>query len=175
MSKKHNPNCPFWSPSTGNCNVLVDGIFIPLEEHVETYCKTEDHRFCKYHTKESLAQLVMDKEVSERRQFDRHAGSQQITIIQSGGHNDNEDNHLTARIVDLSKGGIRLLSTEQLSRDATVTCSLGDDFPEHLRSGSALIRWSRPLLNSSGFQAGLAFRDDILPLAVSSYLENHPL
>ncbi len=33
-------------------------------------------------------------------------------------------------------------------------------FPEHLRSGAAIIRWCRPLRNNNGYQAGLSFRDD---------------
>ncbi len=113
--------------------------------------------------------------VSERRQFDRQSGFQKITIVQADEYIEDVSPQLSAQVVDFSQGGIRLLASTQLNRDTTVTCSLDDTFPEHLRSGAAMIRWCRPLLNNSGYQAGLSFHDDRISLALQSHLDHRPM
>jgi len=110
--------------------------------------------------------------VAERRRFDRHSGSQKITIAPADEYIDENIPHLSAQVIDFSRGGIRLLASKQLDMDSNVTCSFDESFPMHVRSGDAKICWCRPLLNCHGYQAGLSFRDEQLSLALSSYLDH---
>ena len=174
MTKNRHTGCPFWSPTSGNCKQSLEGLFIPLDDHIDNLCKSSNYRQCVQHRVDFRTDEVeLHHTVSERRQFDRHSGSQEITIIHADEYTDDKTPQLSARVVDFSHGGIRLLAPMQLSRDTTVTCSLDDSFPEHLRSGAAMIRWCRPLLNNNGYQAGLSFRDDRITLALRSNLDHN--
>ncbi len=164
-------NCPLWSPTHGNCKISDEGLFIPLDGHTDTFCKSPDYFLCEHYCVNSPTdEISLHNTVSERRQFDRHSRFQEIKIIQSAEYIDDTDAQLSARVVDFSQNGIRLLAPAQLDRDTTVTCALDDSFPEHLRSSAAMIRWCRPLLNNSGYQAGLSFRDDRISLALRSFV-----
>ena len=169
MTRKGNSTCPFWTPSTGNCRVSQDGLFIPLESHINSFCKSSNYAQCQQHREnERRADEQVYDIVAERRRFHRHSGSQEITLIQTDEYYHDSGPQLPAQMIDFSEGGMRLLASEQLDRDATVTCTLGNDFPPHLRSGTARIRWCRPLMNSKGYQAGLAFRDELISKALNS-------
>lgn len=173
MTKNRHSGCPFWSPTSGNCKLSLEGLFIPLDDHIDAFCRSGNYSQCVQHRVDfSTDEMELYHSVSERRQFDRHSGSQEITIFHADQYNDDSSPQLAARVVDFSQGGIRLLAPNHLNRDTTVTCSLDDSFPEHLRSGAAMIRWCRPLLNNNGFQLGLSFRDDRIPLALRSHLDH---
>ena len=173
MTNNRHSGCPFWSPSSCNCVLSLEGLFIPLDDHIEAFCRSDNYSQCDQHRVNiSTDEMDLYHTVSERRQFDRHSGSQEITIIHADEYTDDNIPQLAARVVDFSQGGIRLLAPTQLNRDMAVTCSLDDSFPEHLRSGAAMIRWCRPLLNNNGFQAGLSFRDDRIALALRSHLDH---
>ena len=166
--KKH--TCPFWSPSAGNCTVSLDGLFIPMDNHIDTFCNSRSYTGCfQYQCKNTFQKL--DDAVSDRRQHRRHADSRDITLIKNEHYPEDVQIPVMATIIDFSKGGVRLLLKENLSRNSAVTCTLGNDLPEHLRTGPAMIRWCRPLLNKNGYQAGLAFKDEVLPMALGSCLE----
>lgn len=176
MTNNRHSGCPFWSPSSCNCVLSLEGLFIPLDDHIETFCRSDNYSQCDQHRVNiSTDEMDLYHTVSERRQFDRHSGSQEITIIQTDEYFDDKNPLLAARVVDFSQGGIRLLAPMQLSRDTTVTCALDDSFPEHLRSSAAMIRWCRPLLNNGGYQAGLSFRDARIPLALRSHGDHNPM
>lgn len=162
-------SCPFWSPTTSNCKISLDGLFIPLDDHIDTYCKSADYCQCDQNRgKNCTDEVDLYHTVSERRQCDRHSGSHKITITQAGEYLEGINRRLTARIVDFSEGGLRLLAAKQLDRDTTVTCFFDENMPDYLRSGEAMIRWCRPLLNSNGYQAGLSFKDERFTLAMNS-------
>ena len=174
MTKTRHSGCPFWSPTSGNCKISLEGLFIPLQHHIDTFCRTEDFCHCEQHRgKNGTGEMELCHTVAERRRFDRHSGSQKITIVPADEYMDDNILSLSAQVIDFSRGGIRLLASKQLDRDLTVTCSFDDSFPDHLQSGDAKIRWCRPLLNCHGYQAGLSFKDEQLSLALSSYLDHH--
>ena len=164
--------CPFWSPSAGNCTISLDGLFIPLDNHIDKFCNSPCHTECTQYQNKTITQKFTEKSVADRRQYHRHADSRDIILIRKELYPEDGSLPLAATIIDFSKGGVRLLLKENLLRNSAVTCSLGNDLPEHLRTGPAMIRWCRPLLNKNGYQAGLAFKDDKLPLALSSCLDS---
>ena len=40
--------CPFWSGQAQQCSVNQEGLFIPLEPHVEKYCTCRDYTDCTF-------------------------------------------------------------------------------------------------------------------------------
>ena len=173
MAHKQYITCPFWSPTTGSCKISHEGLFIPLDSHLNSYCKSVDYSLCdQYRVEKPTEGGDTYHIVADRRQFYRHSGMQEITIIQTDEYLNGSTPRLPAQVIDFSRGGIRLLASQYLDREATVTCSFDDTFPSHLRSGAAEIRWCRPLLNNSGYQAGLSFRDKQLCHALSSFLDH---
>lgn len=164
--------CPFWSPSAGSCTISLEGLFIPLDNHIDEFCNSSCHTECTQYQSKNIIRKFAEKSVGDRRQYHRHADSKDITLIRKEIYPEDASLPLAATIIDFSKGGVRLLLKENLLRNSSVTCSMGNDLPEHLRTGPAMIRWCRPLLNKNGYQAGLAFKDDILPRALSSFFES---
>ena len=176
MTKNRHSSCPFWSPTSGNCKISNEGLFIPLDDHIDIFCKSDEYSGCEHFCVNSATgNKTVCNTVSERRRSDRHSGFQEIKIIQSPEYTDQQSSHLSAHVVDFSENGIRLLAATQLDRDSTVTCALDDRYPEHLRSAAAMIRWCRPLRNNGGYQAGLSFRDSRISIALSSGVEQRPV
>lgn len=176
MTKNIASNCPFWSPTSGNCKISHEGLFIPLDNHTNIFCKSGEYCGCEHYCVNSTTDdSSVCNTVSERRLSDRHSGFQEIKIIQSAEYIDDKSPQLSAHVVDFSRKGIRLLAATQLDRDSTVTCSLDDSFPEHLRSAAAMIRWCRPLRNNNGYQAGLSFLDDRISKALGSCDDQGPM
>ncbi len=172
MTKNRHSSCPFWSPTSGNCKISHEGLCIPLDDHIDAFCKSEEYHGCEHFCVNSATDnKAACNTVSERRRSDRHFGFQEIKIIQSPEYTDDQGSHLSAHVVDFSENGIRLLAATQLDRDSTVTCALDERYPEHLRSAAAMIRWCRPLRNNGGYQVGLSFRDDRISTALSSAVE----
>ena len=176
MTKNIHSRCPFWSPTSGNCNISHKGLFIPLDNHINIFCKSDEYCVCEHFCVNSTTEdSSVCNTVSERRRSDRHSGFQEIKISVSDEYIDDKNPHLSAHVVDFSRNGIRLLAATQLDRDSTVTCALDDSYPEHLRTAAAMIRWCRPLRNNNGYQAGLSFRDDRISTALSSGADHSPM
>ena len=171
MSKKRS-RCPFWSPTAGNCSISLERLFIPLDSHAAKFCNCEYYTQCQQYTLKNEPDEIHTGSVSDRRQHHRHAESCDITITKTVDYLEDSSFIVAATVIDFSKGGIRLLLKENLNNDSAVTCSFRSEHTAPLKSGPALIRWCEPLLNQNGFQAGLAFKDDTLPLAMDSYLSN---
>jgi len=110
-------------------------------------------------------------DISDRRHFGRYISSHRITLIKADDSHEDAPVTLLATTIDLSEGGIRVFSAENLTEATILNFSLDDNFPEPLQSGVAEIKWCLPQISSNGFQAGLAFKDDAFISAMSSYLE----
>lgn len=144
--------CPFWSAATGSCSVDFDGLFIPSEAHADTYCTSDAHTRCDRYCGRNAASCVAD-----RRRHRRRAESCPVTLYRNEPLPDERSTPLKAIVVDLSRGGARLLLEEKLQPEATVSCVSSTNLPSGWQSGTASIRWCHRLLNRHGFQAGLAF------------------
>lgn len=170
MSTKKETSCPFWSPVKRSCSIALDGLFIPTEDHIEIYCKTSDYPFCAQYNGQ-LDSGVPACSINDRRHFGRYISSHRITLVKTNDSHEQTPVTVLATTIDLSEGGIRVFSAENLTEATTLHFSLDENFPEQLQSGVAEIKWCLPQISSNGFQAGLAFKDDAFITAMSSYLE----
>ena len=171
--------CPFWIPTSLKCNLCTKGLFIPLEDHIEIYCKTEEYQTCSHYilSIESYRQSVtsnVENPNYNRRRHVRIEGIHPVTLnpLNSGGKVVPQFS-IHAKTLDLSLGGLRLQTKEPLINDTLIRFSF-DDFAHNLfLTGTAIIRWCHQLINSSEYQAGLAFCDNQATEAMKMYLQTH--
>jgi len=175
----HKSFCPFWSPISLKCSLCSEGLFIPLDDHIEVYCKTEEYPMClQYnlsHDSNVRSSSGTDYLSNEnRRKYDRFESTHRITLVRLSGSGTIASHFSTpASTIDMSMGGLRLRTQEPLINDTVVRFSFDDSVPQLLQSGTATIKWCYRLIDSSEYQAGLAFRSNQTVEAMGMYLGVH--
>jgi hypothetical protein len=170
MKTKENNNdeCPFWSPADKTCKVQSTGLFIPLDDHIEVYCKRAEHTLCQqYKLSERIAQnsekTIKGSENKNRRQHPRIKSNYPLTLVrlnESGNVVDQSPSRAT--IVDLSSGGMRLTTREMLMHDSIIQFHFSTSSPSSMKSGLAKVKWCLPTNDDLQYQAGLAFQNELL-------------
>ncbi len=178
MSKQSKPktSCEFWSPSEHTCKVCNSGLFIPLEDHIEIYCKTPEHVVCiQYNMNVQTARNQESQTSVNRRKHLRVKENQQITLVRLNESGNIVSHHPEkANVLDLSMGGMRVNSREMLLNDSIVQFTFSDDLaPSTLQSGIAKVRWSCPINNDTLYQIGLVFQSDKTIEAIGRHLGQH--
>jgi hypothetical protein len=171
-------NCPFWATLSMKCRIYKGGLFIPLDDHIQVYCKTLNYPQClqyELHLRNHLE--IIDKanhRYKNRRKFTRIEARYKITLVRLI-HSDMVVSHYStlARTLDLSNGGMRLTTHEPLINDTVLQFSFGDTFPEHLQEGTGQVAWCNKEVDAPGYQAGISFHDDQTVEAMGLYLGLH--
>lgn len=171
-------SCPYWSPISLKCSLCNEGLFIPLENHIEVYCRTEAHTMCTQYIlssefySPSLVENTAPPHDNRRRHIrveDRH----RITLTRLHRPGTPAPQVSTpARTIDLSIGGLRLQTAEPLVNDTVIQFSFDDFAPDFPLAGTATVRWCHRLVDSSDYQAGLAFSNDQTAEAMGMYLSS---
>ena len=183
--------CPYWSDSTKSCLSSKQGIYLPVPEHILTYCKTSQHPFCPQFEQQGTdlveykngSRKVPDRRerkfadrrsriAADRRKYTRISGSYPFQI--AGFQEDSNTASLLdmkATTVDLSAGGIRLQIHCDLPVNSKVSFSLNGSSSPPIR-GIGQIKWCRSLEDTSVYHAGIVFTDDVSSRAVRRYLGN---
>lgn len=171
----HTENCPFWSELSAKCRVCKGGLFIPLDNHIELYCKTPDYPLCLQYDvhKEKHFKIIDNKSITpdNRRKFVRFDVRLQITLIkhvQSGQIGTHSSTF--AKTIDLSSGGMRLTTSNPLTSKSVVQFSFGDSFPKSLQNCSGKVAWCNKEIDDPGYQAGISFNDEQLIEAIGQHL-----
>jgi hypothetical protein len=166
MSENANENerCPFWSTYALKCRLCNEGLFIPLDDHIEVYCTTPEYPLCLQYNMNSEGRAMIKSKTQRpeenRRAFPRLERSFKVTLVkmtESGKLAKHFSLH--ASTLDISRGGMRLNTTERLIDDTQIAFSFVDVFPEELQSGTATIKWCRQQEESGFYEAGLAFEN----------------
>ncbi len=170
-------NCPFWSELSMKCRMCKGGLFIPLDDHVEVYCKTLDYPQCLQYAlhPEKQLEIVARAECNKnRRKFARVEACYKITLVRLI-HSGAVVSHFStlARTLDLSSGGMRLTTDKPLINDSVVQFSFGQPFPESLQEGNGQVAWCNKEIDAPGYQAGISFQDDQTIEAMGLYLGLH--
>jgi len=165
--------CPFWSSMAQKCRISSDGLFIPLDDHIDVYCTTKDYPMCLQYSMSNEIPEVGDEadQQANRRNYPRMEAEYRVTLVKIT-ETGRLARHfsLPATTVDISKGGMRLATSEQLIDDTRIAFSFIDNMPKDLRSGIAKIKWSRRNEATGVYHAGLAFEDPPSK-AIGAYLE----
>ena len=173
--------CPYWSDSTKSCLISKQGLYLPVPDHIHTYCRTGNHPFCPQFEQQgaSLPEYqngsgkVVDRrerKEEDRRKCTRISGSYSLQL--AGLQEDGNTTSLLdkkATTVDLSAGGIRLQTHSELPVNSMVSFSLNSASGPPVQ-GIGQIKWCRSLMDSSVFHAGIVFSDGSTSGAMRRYL-----
>lgn len=172
------PICPFWSVHSLKCKLCSEGLFIPLDDHIDVYCTTPAYPQCLQYSlyAESQAQALaaQERENENRRKYRRIQTQHKVTLVQLKSTGEIASHFATiATTLDVSMGGMRLSIEEPLLNDISVQFSFADFFPESLQSGVGQIAWCNKQIDAPGYQAGLAFQGERIAQAMGLYLGLH--
>lgn len=177
VTKNDNTNsqCPFWSADSMKCSLCNGGLFIPLDDHIDVYCKTSDYSQCLQYSLHSGKQLeILEKSRKggdNRRKYLRIFANYKVTLEKLIGANEGGAHFSTVvETLDVSKGGMRLSTKMPLTNDTMIEFSFDDSFPENLQKGTGQVTWCNKQMNESGYQAGISFHEDHIAQAISNYL-----
>jgi PilZ domain len=159
--EKHHPEeqCIFWDGHEKNCLSTVGGLFLPVAEHIATYCLTSHHLVCSHYPGNAARNKEgVDEGKSNRRQHDRVLGRYPFRIVELvEGQEVARPIKANACTVDYSLGGVRFESHQALPVNALVRFSLNGYYSNKILSGSGMVKWCKPLESSPMFHAGIAF------------------
>jgi Tfp pilus assembly protein PilZ len=166
-------NCPYWSISNKSCVYGRGGLYLPVAEHILTYCRTPNYASCSL----LEGQLVVNDQGGVKEDFQDRRGYERVP----GRFTFKVSNHLRdedlvslvddkAVTVDISQGGIRFETFREVPVDSLISFFLtAKEFEEPLH-GVGQVKWCKPLEKSSAFHAGIAFTDASAPSAVRNRL-----
>lgn len=160
---RHKEKCPFWSASSVKCTICDDGLFIPLDNHAEAFCKTSRYPACMQYTLYSenhiyLQEIVRKSEVN-RRKYLRIESTHAITLVKISESGDPVPQvAYEAQTIDLSQTGIRVATSKPLLHEALVQFSFDESFPLSIRKITGQVEWCNKQVDEPGYQAGLSFR-----------------
>jgi hypothetical protein len=162
---KHNLICLFWSSAEKICKMQDSGLFIPLDDHIEIYCKRAEHVLCQQYKLSVSAKKESQEdkgiETINRRMHPRIKGNYNLTLLRlNESGNIISDHPSTASTLDLSSAGMRLTTRELLMHDSIIQFHFKNSFPSPLKSGLAQVKWCIPAGNDLQYMAGLAFQSD---------------
>jgi hypothetical protein len=171
---KQNTICAFWSPVEQTCKIQEAGLFIPLEDHIEIYCKSAEHTHCRQFR--FIEQVLPGKEKTSKRGRNRRRSSRvksnhHITLVRLSDSGHKVDNSPSiASTLDISSGGMRLMTRELLMHDSIIQFQFKSTFPSAVKSGLAKVKWCVPTKRDLRYQAGLAFQNTQIIQAMGEYL-----
>jgi len=175
IQTKHNATCPFWLADSLKCKLCNDGLFIPFDDHIKTYCKTANHPQCLQYSLYADTHIqfseIPDTSFENRRAHPRIEVQHKITLVKSTQSGEVISHHSAiAKTLDLSTNGMRLEVDFPLIDDTVVQFSFDDSFPKALQSGIGQIRWCNKQIDEPGYQAGITFQEGQAIEAMNAYL-----
>ncbi|MGB3221259.1 MAG: PilZ domain-containing protein [Desulforhopalus sp.] len=160
------------------CKICNGGLFIPLDDHTETFCKTASFLACKQYMLHAEKQLCLMEKVRKseenRRRYLRIEISKKINLIKlfkSGKF----ISHVSSKTktVDVSKGGMRVTIDNPLGYASMVQFSFDDSFPQALHKVTGHVEWCNKQIDKPGYQAGVSFHGDRIVEAMCLYLKKN--
>lgn len=154
-------SCPLWSRNTQSCLVVKDGLFLPAADHIVAYCETPYFASCSYYQQNILDlqhHEASDTQWENRRQYERHPFRHAFRFSENMENGEmgevHDDNALT---IDLSEGGIRFETRENIPVDTQIAFFLDDEHGPMY--GIGRVVWSSAIENSPLFHSGFVFTD----------------
>jgi len=169
-------SCPFWLADALKCKLCNDGLFIPFDDHIKTYCKTIHHSQCQQYTlyaeKYLQSSETFDTTSANRRQHPRMEAYHKITLVKSTQSGELITHHSTmAKTLDISRNGMRLEVETPLLNDTMIQFSFDDSFPKELQTGIGQIKWCNKQIDEPGYKIGLSLHGVQAIEAMGQYLK----
>jgi len=144
--------------------MTAGGLFVPLSEHTEAFCRSAEWDQCLQYIRGCEAFLAMTRErrsnqTKGRRLHPRFIRRHSLTLAAASLHpgQPGERFEQNAWTVDLGLGGMRVETSAALPEAAKVFFAFGDDFMHPGLSGIAEVRWQRADNAAGMHQCGLGF------------------
>ena len=177
-AKELNTSCPFWSVKSLKCRLCNDGLFIPLDNHIDIYCITGDYPQCLqyslYMNSPEGKRQQDESQFENRRRHRRIATRHNVTLVKLLHSGEIIPHHSTvAETLDISVGGMRVSMERPLLNNTVVQFSFDDSFPESLQTGIGKILWCNKHIDDNAYQAGLSFQGPHMIEAMGLFLGIH--
>jgi hypothetical protein len=155
--------CPLWNEEDGSCRYSQGGLLIPVLDHIQTYCLTENHVSCSYFVEARQANAhELYGGSNNRRRFPRIPGSTVLRISEYvEGACSARLFDAAAATVDLCPLGIRVESHRALPVDEQICFQSVGDSGQAIE-GVGRVVWCRSMEDAPVYQAGLCINDPLL-------------
>jgi hypothetical protein len=156
-------SCPHWSATSKTCMLVTDGLFLPVQEHILTYCTSTFYPSCRHYqllaTPQTHAAPTDHLPVNRRRsvRIPRH----HVFRFSEISPKDRIPTRRTQETwtIDLSQQGIRFASYRFLPPNTLIRFALEGEDTLCPPTGEGRVVWSEPLENTPLFHAGIALVD----------------
>lgn len=167
--------CPYWSTISMKCGICNGGLFIPMDDHAETFCITPHFPACLQYTnnleKEALFRRKVRKSEENRRKNLRIETSHNITLVKIFESGKLISNYLPeAKTIDVSMSGMRMETRKPLLHDMMIRFSFDDSLPRIFHEVTGQIEWCNKQIDDPGYQAGVSFKENHIKEAMGRYL-----
>ena len=153
--------CPYWSASNGACLLIRDGLFLPIEQHVAAYCRTDRFPSCRHYLVLADSQTNARQEQGQpnNRRFSGRIASHHTFRFSEITNNTTMGERQEERswTIDLSGKGICFASNHPMPPETPLAFSLESDTLSPNLEGTGRVIWCKRLDNTPFFQAGMAF------------------
>lgn len=163
----NNDACPYWDRRKRACNAVKDGLFMPIDQHVATYCTSDRHPSCHHyqvHAEEGQGGRPSAPLPVNRRRSLRLPSRQLFRYSEITANNETIGfQESQAWTVNLSNDGLQVSTRYLLSPGSLLRFEM-----EHGETGTGIegtgrVIWSLPLANTPYCLAGLAFTERRAP------------
>ena len=153
-------SCPYWEQDSHLCLLVEEGIFLPIEAHISTYCLTSLYALCNQYEV-----LVSHDQWSEQSGYFTNNRRRSVRIpsqhlfryteITGSDHPPSirEDDAWT---VDLSAHGIRFSTRRLLPPKTMLRFEMVKGDKESI-AGIGRVVWSKPIESSQLFHSAIVF------------------
>ena len=154
--------CPHWNAEGRLCLLARDGLFVPVPQHVATFCASSGHLRCPRFRARARS---MTRAVNRRRSVrlpERHLFRFSEMSPAKPPTDFTPDQAWT---LDLSDHGIRVATTCRLQPETAIHFEVtGNGSPG--RAGTGRVVWCQPLADTAFFEIGVALADQPDPTAL---------
>ncbi len=167
------PVCPYWQDSKCGSKTGSDGLYIPLDDHIQMYCESSNFSHCSQYLEYDDVEHHNTGSKSNKRKRARISSKQPITIVylNDSGNVVSKEIH-KAMTIDLSKGGMRLFTDEPIMKNSLIQFSLDDTDASKSEEGIAISRWCNQLKDEDGYHVGFAYHNKETSTRMSHYFNS---
>ncbi len=172
MAKVHTDICPHWAPDDRRCLLSCSGLYLPVQEHIDIYCRGGNYASCSQFINcvDVDNKNTADHQGVNLRRFSRVPARFSFRLAAREADDVNRIIDDAATTVDFSPGGIRFESYRSLEKGARVIFSLNGEFAEPPLQGIGQVKWCHSLENAPLYHAGIAFADPEVAHAIRKRL-----
>ena len=172
--------CPYWAVDVlKECGMTKSGVYIPMPQHVRTFCLASKYCQCSQYIKGCDLLMAQEEDETneflnsrERRKLRRYPEELYLDLVTCDKDTDlHEMNFYKAKSLDVSLGGLRVESFNELAIDSFVSFIMDPDFSSESLLGVGNVKWCEPKIDPNRFEAGIAFSNYSTSESMKEYLK----